>query len=167
MFQVIINYSATRNQRREFIRCSHSHQKGDFLCKRHHSKRILWHCVNRGPRQLHESSWHPIKTRQSHPQRLIHQSHHNFDNDLIWTMIASPLSVALVLILTSCVEGFSVLPASCSSSQRTPLSQLNLYLDGKNGPVNPQKVSDTTKLGNLEVPSIGIGTISWSSDKCE
>ena len=27
--------------------------------------------------------------------------------------------------------------------------------------------SDTTKLGNLEVPNVGVGTISWSSEKCK
>lgn len=27
--------------------------------------------------------------------------------------------------------------------------------------------ADTTKLGNLEVPNVGVGTISWSSDKCK
>lgn len=28
-------------------------------------------------------------------------------------------------------------------------------------------VSDTTSLGSLVVPSIGMGTISWSSKKCK
>ena len=28
-------------------------------------------------------------------------------------------------------------------------------------------VDDTTTLGSLEVPSLGIGTIAWSSDKCK
>ena len=27
--------------------------------------------------------------------------------------------------------------------------------------------SDTTTIGNLVVPSIGVGTISWSSESCE
>mmetsp|Transcript_1968 Transcript_1968/g.2740 ORF Transcript_1968/g.2740 Transcript_1968/m.2740 type:complete len:438 (+) Transcript_1968:177-1490(+) len=44
-------------------------------------------------------------------------------------------------------------------------SGFQMYLDGKNGPVNPQKMTDNIRLGNLEVPSVGIGTISWSSNK--
>jgi len=42
-----------------------------------------------------------------------------------------------------------------------------MYLDGKNGPVNPPETAtaDTTMIGNLEVPAVGVGTISWSSDK--
>lgn len=27
--------------------------------------------------------------------------------------------------------------------------------------------TDSTSLGNLRVPSIGVGTIAWSSDKCK
>lgn len=28
-------------------------------------------------------------------------------------------------------------------------------------------IADTTTLGNLQVPSVGIGTISWSSENCK
>lgn len=28
-------------------------------------------------------------------------------------------------------------------------------------------ISDTAHVGNLEVPRVGVGTISWSSDSCK
>ena len=30
-----------------------------------------------------------------------------------------------------------------------------------------RKLMDSTSIGNLRVPSVGVGTISWSSDSCE
>ena len=34
--------------------------------------------------------------------------------------------------------------------------------------VNTEKVcADTTSIGNLVVPSMGVGTISWSSKSCK
>mmetsp|Transcript_19346 Transcript_19346/g.41654 ORF Transcript_19346/g.41654 Transcript_19346/m.41654 type:complete len:446 (-) Transcript_19346:217-1554(-) len=57
-----------------------------------------------------------------------------------------------------------------SSSSSSSSSRLNLYLDGKSGPVHPSSsnteiITDTTRLGNLQVPTVGVGTISWSSNK--
>jgi hypothetical protein len=34
----------------------------------------------------------------------------------------------------------------------------------RNSPIVPASVSDTTNVGSLVVPTVGIGTISWSSD---
>jgi len=42
---------------------------------------------------------------------------------------------------------------------------MTMFLEGFKANKTPNTVNqkDTTKLGTLEIPSIGIGTISWSS----
>lgn len=46
-----------------------------------------------------------------------------------------------------------------------PADALSMYLGGTKTPQVPSsKVMDTTSLGSLTVPKVGVGTISWSSD---
>jgi hypothetical protein len=51
--------------------------------------------------------------------------------------------------------------SSISSVGRNQVSSRSLKLESGKRIVN----EDTTTLGSLIVPSLGIGTISWSSDK--
>ncbi len=50
---------------------------------------------------------------------------------------------------------------------------MSMFLEGlKNREVSKveqksRRTADTTKIGDLNVPSMGIGTISWSSKSCE
>lgn len=73
------------------------------------------------------------------------------------------------LLLISCTYGFPIGTQERRNARwwsTTGATSLHLYLEGKNGPTHSQStVTDTTKVGSLEVPSVGIGTISWSSDK--
>lgn len=39
-----------------------------------------------------------------------------------------------------------------------------MFLEGSKSKSKQELVEDTAKLGILTVPSVGIGTISWSSD---
>ena len=44
-----------------------------------------------------------------------------------------------------------------------------MFQDGAVATATPvaKKLEDKTRLGNLMVPSVGIGTISWSSKSCK
>ena len=91
----------------------------------------------------------------------------------IETFVATVLVVAL-----ASADGFSFVSTfrrdrhHCSNNKRTNIKSRSaatgttMFLDGVKdfgykSPIKPK--ADTSRLGNLIVPNVGIGTISWSS----
>jgi hypothetical protein len=83
-------------------------------------------------------------------------------------------SLAFLVVSTTCAttDAFqstfvsnSMRTQSCNIISRSRPSEMTMFLEGFKANKTPNTVNqkDTTKLGTLEIPSIGIGTISWSS----
>ena len=90
--------------------------------------------------------------------------------------VATLVALFTVLDLEK-VDAFSLSTLQSSSSkfvsstrtllnnERSTISNMNMFLDSFKSKKTEQV--DTTKVGNLEVPTVGVGTIAWSSNSCK
>lgn len=89
--------------------------------------------------------------------------------------VATLVALFTVLDLEADAFSFSTLQSSSSKfisstktllkNERSTVSNMNMFLDSFKSKKTEQV--DTTKVGNLEVPTVGVGTIAWSSNSCK
>ena len=87
------------------------------------------------------------------------------------TRSSSNKMVKTLMLLSAVVtaEGYVVAPSS-STTTTPPISTAstgNLLRKEQKDNINPIIHEDTTEIGTLRVPNVGIGTISWSSTGCK
>jgi hypothetical protein len=77
-------------------------------------------------------------------------------------------SLTVTLLLATATDAFvSRSKSSNALGSQHALQQRSrtfMVVEGAEKVEQKIKVPDVTELGNLKVPSVGIGTISWSSD---
>lgn len=87
---------------------------------------------------------------------------------------ALPQLLVHCLLLVRAANGFSFVPSRGQVSQRLAYTKgaaqhgksrhLFMFLEGSKAPEITPMITDTTSLGSLTIPRVGVGTISWSSD---
>jgi len=76
--------------------------------------------------------------------------------------------VQLFFLVSSIAHGYQFVRRTHGLLTPTSLASarsLTMFLGGESKKLIGK--ADTTKIGTTTVPSVGIGTISWSSDSCE
>lgn len=84
---------------------------------------------------------------------------------------ATLLSMIVVASMVPATVAFELPQAGSFVSPRRPgasaSSRLSMFLDTTSKPRVLKPTTDTTKVGTLTLPNVGVGTISWSSDNCK